>query len=171
MDKKGQLQNLTGFIIALVLAAIILVMGLIMTQTLQSTIDGVNTGVTNDSFNAMSYETNITVGEATLCDFEGFGVTTLWQLVDGVVVNTSAYTVYPNDGNIILTAVAGSTQNNTHMNATTTYSWGDEACVAANQTTAGLGTFGDFWEIIVLAIVVAVVLGLLVAVFGGKRRR
>ena len=46
-----------------------------------------------------------------------------------------------------------------------------EAYIAANKTVIGLGTFADFWEIIVLAIVITVVIGLLLVVFGGGRRR
>ena len=47
---------------------------------------------------------------------------------------------------------------------------GTEAFNAANTTLVGLGTFADFWEIIVLAIVITVVIGLLLVVFGGSRR-
>lgn len=45
------------------------------------------------------------------------------------------------------------------------------AAIAANKTVIGLGTFADFWEIIVLAIVITVVIGLLLVIFGGTRRR
>ena len=48
---------------------------------------------------------------------------------------------------------------------------GTEAYDAANETLVGLGTFADFWEIIVLAIVITVVIGLLLVVFGGRRGR
>ena len=48
---------------------------------------------------------------------------------------------------------------------------GTDAFVAANKTIAGLATFADFWEIIVLAIVITVVIGLLLVVFGGGGRR
>lgn len=48
---------------------------------------------------------------------------------------------------------------------------GTEAYNAANLTIVGLGTFADFWEIIVLAIVITVVIGLLLVVFGGRGRR
>ena len=48
---------------------------------------------------------------------------------------------------------------------------GTEAYSAANLTVVGLGTFADFWEIIVLAIVITVVIGLLLVIFGGKTRR
>jgi len=48
---------------------------------------------------------------------------------------------------------------------------GTEAYAAANSTVVGLGTFADFWEIIVLAVVITVVIGLLLLVFGGKKTR
>ena len=48
---------------------------------------------------------------------------------------------------------------------------GTEAYTAANKTVAGLGTFADFWEIIVLAVVITVVIGLLLLVFGSGRTR
>ncbi len=48
---------------------------------------------------------------------------------------------------------------------------GTEAHEAANKTVIGLGTFADFWEIIVLAIVITVVIGLLLLIFGGGARR
>ena len=48
---------------------------------------------------------------------------------------------------------------------------GTDAFTAANDTLIGLGTFGDFWEIIVLAVVITVVIGLLLTVFGGTRGR
>jgi len=47
----------------------------------------------------------------------------------------------------------------------------DTAYTAANTTLVGLGTFADFWEIIVLAVVIGVVIGLLLVVFGGRSQR
>jgi len=88
MSKKGQVQSIAPAILALVFAAIVLVFGLVITQSLRDT-------------------------------------------------QTS----------------------------------GTEAYVAANKTIVGLGTFADFWEIIVLAIVITVVIGLLLVVFGGRGRR
>ena len=46
-----------------------------------------------------------------------------------------------------------------------------EAFNAANATLVGLGTFADFWEIIVLAVVTTVVIGLLLVVFGRRGGR
>ena len=46
-----------------------------------------------------------------------------------------------------------------------------DAYIAANDTIVGLATFADFWEIIVLAVVISVVIGLLLVVFGGGSKR
>lgn len=48
---------------------------------------------------------------------------------------------------------------------------GTDAFVSANDTLVGLATFSDFWEIIVLAVVVTVVIGLLLLVFSGRKAR
>ena len=48
---------------------------------------------------------------------------------------------------------------------------GTDAYTAANDTIVGLATFADFWEIIVLAVVISVVIGLLLVVFGGGSKR
>jgi len=88
MKKKGQVQSIAPAILALVFAAIVLVFGLVITQSLRDT----------------------------------------------QVSTTDAYQ-------------------------------------AANKTIAGLATFADFWEIIVLAIVITVVIGLLLVIFGGRGRR
>jgi len=47
----------------------------------------------------------------------------------------------------------------------------DTAYVQTNLTLTGLGTFADFWEIIVLAVVISVVIGLLLVVFGRAGNR
>ena len=44
---------------------------------------------------------------------------------------------------------------------------GTDAYTAANDTLVGLASFADFWEIIVLAVVITIVIGLLLVVFGG----
>ena len=95
MSKKGQIQSLAPAMIALVLAAVLLVFGLIMLQELR--------------------DTAVVAGSASL-------------------LNDTAFT-------------------------------------AANATIIGMGTFADFWEIIVLAIVISIVIGLLLMVFGGSSQR
>ena len=42
---------------------------------------------------------------------------------------------------------------------------GTEAYKAANETIVGMGKFGDYWDLIVLAIVITVIISLLLVVF------
>lgn len=67
------------------------------------------------------------------------------------------------DTDILLTMTDG-------CNATDTTAC-DEAYQGANETIVGLGSMADFWTIIVLAIVITIVIGLLLAMFGGRRVR
>lgn len=57
------------------------------------------------------------------------------------------------------------------QNLRDTQTSGSDAFVAANKTVVGIGKFGDFWTIIVLAIVAAVVLGIIFALFGPATKR
>lgn len=45
-----------------------------------------------------------------------------------------------------------------------------DAYTIANDTLTGLGSFADFWTIIVLAVVIGVVLTILIGVFGRRGR-
>ena len=42
---------------------------------------------------------------------------------------------------------------------------GTEAYIAGNETIYGMSKFGDYWDLIVLAIVISVVISLLLVVF------
>lgn len=46
---------------------------------------------------------------------------------------------------------------------------GTEAYKSANLTIVGMGKFADYWDLIVLAIVIAVVIALLLVVFAQRR--
>ena len=48
---------------------------------------------------------------------------------------------------------------------------GSDSNTAANKTIEGLGSFADFWEIIVLAVVITIVIGLLLVVFSGRKAK
>jgi len=46
---------------------------------------------------------------------------------------------------------------------------GTEAYSAANETIVGMGKFADYWDLIVLAIVITVIISLLLVVFSMRR--
>jgi len=169
LNKKGQVGNLAPAILALIFAAVVLILGLVITQELRNTTNGdIAVEVANESITAFVDGVNQTLVGGTRCGFPDDVTSVVVYNETGVVVIPVAnYTVYP-DGNII-----NITDDISHYawQVSYDYTWGGEVCVAANNTVTGLGTFADFWEIIVLAIITTLVIGLLLAVFGGRRQR
>ena len=175
ISKKGQVQSIAPAILALFFAGIVLIFGLVITQSLAD-IDSIRQSKTGSAIN----ETLTTVSEkgevvtnAARPGFSSFSVSIVTNATTGVVIPSTNYTT-DSTGRVSFVTPGGNVPffNNTNWNVTYTYTYGGEAYESANSTVAGLGTFGDFWEIIVLAIVISVVIGLLLVVFGtGGRRR
>ena len=171
MKKKGQVQSLAPAILALIFAAIVLVFGLVMTQELRDSITVDQAGsISNETIGIWVGVTNQSLDATARCRATGFTLVNVWNDTNSVILDTTNYTTYT-DGKIInLTNDVWSDSSN-KWDVTYTYVWGGEACTAANTTISGLATFADFWEIIILAIVISIVIGLLLVVFGGGGRR
>jgi len=169
LSKKGQLNALAPAILALIFAAVVLTVGLVITQKLVDTQDGQNTlSVSNETITAYAGTENKTVAGASTCGFGTAGSVVIYNTTNDVIVLASGnYTAYT-DGNIVNLSATYAIYP---LKVSYDYTWGDETCVAGNSTIVGLGTFADFWEIIVLAIVITVVIGLLLVVFGRQGRR
>ena len=171
-SKKGQtVQSLPMVIMTLVFAAIILVMGLVITQSLQDTTNGGQTGTVaaNETLTLTAASiVSPAITHATDCGYTGWTPTAVYNDTDGTNGTLAVTTDYTVNAAGTLTNV---TYWETPLFVTYTYTWGGITCEKANLTVIGLGTFADFWEIIVLAIVITVVIGLLLAVFGGRRER
>jgi len=175
LSKKGQVNLLAPAILALVFAGVVLVFGIVMSQELQNTQAGTETiTVTNQSVSQPG-AANATIRTASAtCGFTTwnssvrvFNYTTGAQGAVGnqTLVEGTHYRVWSDSSKAYLENLTA-TWNASKV--TYTYSWGGQACESANLTTHGLGAFADFWEIIVLAIVITVVIGLLLVIFGGR---
>jgi len=194
LNRKGQVGNLAPAILSLVFAAIVLVFGIIMSESLGN-IDAikVSKSVTNESggasLGATVYinGTNYTLAKENGEKTKAFTITAVWANWNQSNGSQVAITATPTTGyNVSLVAAnytglytdTGVLNNHSialyafpNVSISYTYLDGDYAYEGANNTTHGLGTFADFWEIIVLAIVITIVIGLLLAVFGGRRAR
>lgn len=175
-SKKAQVQIIAPAILSLVFAAVVLVFGLIITQELRDSnvIDqAVAVTVGNESVTSVTETAQnlATVGDRGANSFAAI----TYGLTNGTlaVINAANFT-FTSAGALSFasTSAADAAQyNNSAINISYSYLHGDEAYVGANLTVVGLGTFADFWEIIVLAIIITVVIGLLLTVFGGRRSR
>jgi len=169
-NKKGQVSNLAPAILALVFAGIVLVLGLVISQAMVDTQEGaVLTSTANESLAAFNgaVDTNQSLPGSLKCGYaDSVASLIVYNTTLNVIVDAGNYTSYP-DGNII-----NLTDDIAHYPwlVSYDYTWGGQACEGANDTVTGLGTFADFWEIIVLAVITTTVIGLLLAVFGGKKR-
>lgn len=170
-NKKGQVSNMAPAILGLVFAAIVLVFGLIISQSVRDTNtirDAYSGTVLNETLTTVD---NITGEQVAAWDNRGFNdFTVLYasNATSGAIIPATNYTT--SEGGYII-STQWSTYLDQNWNVSYTYNYGGEAFESSNNTLIGLGTFGDFWEIIVLAIVISIVIGLLLVIFGGSRRR
>ena len=166
-NKKGNLALIVPSVLTLILAAAILVFGLIITEKLKDTTGTYASTVVNETLTTVT-ETGEFVSRNNSCAFQGFAISIATNATGGQVIAAGNFTVNADTGKVTST---GSSYNNTNWNVTYSYSAGQSACEAATNTVTGLGTFADFWEIIVLAIVITVVISLLLVVFAGGARK
>ena len=172
-NKKGQVQNIAPAILALIFAAIVLVFGLIMAQELRDTqVGATSKTVINETVTLGNVTGNVSIAKFSTSTGWGSWNITLAINTTGsqTLVEGTQYKIFTNNGTI-LNLTSDYVEIPAIWSVTYVYSDGGEAFRGGNSTVLGLGTFADFWEIIVLAIVITVVIGLLLVVFGGRARR
>lgn len=170
MDRKGQqgIELLSVGVITILIAIILLIMGLIiMEEAWDETSD-----ITGD-FNNATLTTVTEAGEelpATNTSRCGCTITsiTAWNSSTGAAI-ASANITYTNC-RVYFTG-ADTTTNNTDWNVTGTFTYGLEACEAGNETVIGTGKFGDYVDLMVLAIVIAIIISLILVGFATKKIR
>ena len=165
-SKKGNLGILVPSILVLTLAAAILVFGLVILEDLKP-VTAINDGTgTNEPLLTVDYAGEYVAANGT-CGFKNFVVT---SIINGTnttdTINSGNYS-YDETGRIWSTT--SGKYNNSNWNVSYTYDYGLDACDTAGTSITGLGSFADFWEIIVLAVVITIVIGLLLAVMSSRR--
>lgn len=158
--KKGQLAGLVPVILTLIVAAFFLVLGIQLLAGFQNATDDYSGSATENG--AFVNSTGYTLVKSTVTGFNNPTVTiinasngnaiTSYSLVNNVLYNSTA-TVYP------------------VVNITYTYNYGQEAYSAANKSIIADAGFADYWQIIILAIVIGVVITLLLVVFNTRKIR
>lgn len=176
INRKGQVNTLAPAILALVFAAVVLVFGLVMTQELRDTQAGsITAGATTNESLTISHATSISteIANSDSCGYQSWNAsavincTTCPSPTNNTLLEGTDYVINAN-GSI---SNRTSLDDGTNVWVTYTHTWGGIVCESANDTIVGLGTFADFWEIIILAIVITVVIGLLLVIFGGATGR
>lgn len=163
INRRGQIGKLPPSVIGLGIAAISLVIILVMLQSFRE-IDNVRKANSASFANETVTDTSLT--RSLACNAytapQCGTVVIVTNASNGVVIPTTNYT----QSNCQLTETQGYF-NNTNWNVTYSCTYGDASYITANKTVTGYGTFGDFFTIIVLATIGAIVIGIIFSAFGG----
>jgi len=174
IHKKGQIRTLAPAVLGLVFAAAVLVFGLIMLQELRDT-DTISNSISVIITNETVTQAELTAGGSSVT-LDGFVSGYCNPASASIIVIANGTGTHSIDSLNYTISSAGVLANITDTfsdadwGVTYSFTSGDEACTSANATIIGLATFADFWEIIVLAVVITIVIGLLLVVFGGRQR-
>lgn len=164
-NRKGNVSILVPSVLALVLAAVILIFGLIMLDELKND-TGTNSGSADlETITQAELVASTTVDKSGECEFGDFSVAACYNKTGaGKLISSGNYTV---GANYITNTTSEFVTDSWMCNYT--YSYGGEACLAANDTIVGLGKYSDYFDLIVLAIVISVIIGLLLIVFSMRK--
>ena len=173
-SKKGQVSALPVNITFLMIGAVILTLGIIITAEMRDS-DVVAKGqsgyVVNETLSTVNDKGDTltaATAPAAYCT-----ITTVTNRTSGTVIPSTNYSQATNNNThctLVFTDGTATNFNNSDWNVTYTYTFGDTAYVQANASIQGMGTFADFWIVIVLAIVAAIVIGIILGGFGKKAR-
>ena len=172
INKTGQMtiSGMPGIVIAIGVTVIVLVISLIIAQEMRDMDMVAIAGTTT-----IANETLTTVEDVTGESIAGNAAPNC-QLTVGTITNATGTETLTSGNYTVSGCTIKSTStslgwNNTDWNVSGSYTQGGEAYTSTNESIIGLGTFGDFVSIIVLAIIAAIVLGIIFSVFGRKAMR
>lgn len=161
ITKKGQLEALAPAVFVLILAAFLIVLGMQLLGGFQNSTDNFKATVLNESgyLNGTGYT-------LVRSDAPGYNTQVILNIrngTSGALINAANYTVvgnkvYNSSANVFPTA-----------NISYTYLYGQQSYTSSNQTIYDIGGFADYWELIVLAIVIGVIITLLLLAFGRNK--
>jgi len=171
--KRGQVGGIGMSIMAIVIAAVFLILGLVVLQSIRNT-DVVRSQYTKDVANdTLITPNNLTYTQITTCAATPGGnsiaIRSVFNASTGALIAAPNYTLDSDCG--IKVTRAGVAWTAVPWNISYTFKHGGESWTGTNQTLAGIANFSDFWEIIVLAIVISLVIGLLLIAFARKAMR
>lgn len=175
-SKKGMaLDQLVPSILAIVLAAILLVFGLMMLDDLLLDVSDYSVTLYNETLTSVT-ETGETVSNSTLCGFHSFSVIRITNATvgdgEGEILTSENYTTDGRQGIVYFASGGTAAFNDTDWNITYSFLYGNETsnlCMDTNSTLAGIANFSDYIDLIVLAVVIAIIISLILLTFGTRR--
>ena len=174
MEKKGQtgINMIIPGVLTLALAAIILIFALMMTQGLfdSSTVKHAYTSRVKNETIVTVTEVAHNIAHRGDCGFIMVSGAVVINATTNKLIPSTNYTLDLTQGTIYYNGPVNEQGfNNSNWNISYSYKYGTTSCTATNKTMIGLGKFGDYWDLMVLAIIITVIISLLLIVFAGRK--
>ena len=171
-NKKGNAQMILTGVITLFAVGVLLIVGMIMMESLMEETADDSYTVVNESISTVT-EAGDMVAFGGYCGFHNFAIVNCinetgdqlgsgnWSIPDG-----------GKSGLIQYSGPTAETWNNSNWNCTYSFMGSNKtACTASNSTLYGQGKFADYFDLIVLAIVIGAIISLIVIGFAGRKIR
>jgi len=170
INKRGNLDLILTGVFVFTLAGFLLVMGLIMLDDIYLDIADETASPVDETLTTVDNVTGEQVTATSNCGFHGFSVGNIANLTEGSDINSANYTVDSRTG--VVKAVGTSEYADDSWVINYSYSFSNNSvCDATNKTISGQGSFADYFDLMILAVVIAVVISLLLVVFNLRRVR
>lgn len=157
------LAGLSLVIITFIVAAFLLVLGIQLLAGFQPITDDYQNTVTHED-GAYINSTGYTLGRVGDMGFNNPTITSVVYTANNSAVASTKYSLV---GNVLYNATANTY---TDLNVTYDYQYGQSAYLASNQSIRGNASFADYWQIIILAVILGVVISMIVVYFSRSVR-
>lgn len=162
-QKKGiQLSQAFGAVLALILVAVLVIIAIIIFVNLSTSFSGTTSGVSVINESLTPTDAGVAVSTATLCGFQDFSVSNVFNDSQGLIINSANYSVDASAGTITNLT---SEFTDSAWNVTYTYAWGSTACTASDNMITEFANYTSLIGLVGTIIFLGLVIGVLVASF------
>ena len=161
------LEDLSKYVMTFVVIGLLLGAGLVVLSKLVDrsvTLVGTPTAVANESWAAASNSTNKTLAH----QYIKAGTIVVQNTTGNETLTSGNYTVWRTPGKAILTGTSSYFGQNLNISYTY-YAQDKESTTATNATIIATGDFADWFGIIIVVLMAAVILGIVIAKFAPGR--
>ena len=170
-NKKAiALSQSFGAILAVVLIGVLVIIGIFLFVTLETTSLQAGTPITNETIDLVAGGGSVELanGSSVTCGSSGYAITLVVNATDDTLdpVSTSNYTV---SGTGVFSNL---TETDDDWNVSYTFNWGGDTCVASQSLVTQFATYPALVGLVGTIVFLGLVIGVLVAsfLFGGKGR-
>jgi len=165
--KKGQLGNLQGIILTVVIVGLLIGVGFLIFRSLEKTMGTTINTVLNESItvtNGLSPSTSYLAYNSTtggVYCYNSLSITNVKNASGGLEISSGNYTYNPDTGNFYnLTSTTGS------WNVSYTYKSGTEGCKGVQDTETAFKNVNTFLPILIIVAIVGILLAIVFGVLG-----